>query len=437
MEILVRVAQLLLSLSILVLLHEAGHFFFSKLFKIRVEKFYLFFNPWFSLFKFKKGDTEYGVGWLPLGGYVKIAGMIDESMDKEQMKEPVQPWEFRAKPSWQRLLVMIGGVLVNFLLALVIYIAVLYTWGEEYVANKDVTYGIQADSLAQRIGFRNGDKIISLDGKPLENIATLQGDIVLNEVKNVLVERDGKQVNVAISPKFVPEILKAKGMFGPRVKYIVADVADGMPAKAAGVKAGDRFIKADTTTFEYVDEFKSYFAAHKNKKITVAALRGNDTVSFNIVPNSQGLIGTMFTTYEQFKISKIEYGFWESIPAGIDHGIDKAVKYVQQLKLIVKPETKAYESLGGFIAIGKIFPGSWDWGAFWEMTAFLSIILAIMNILPIPALDGGHVMFLLYEMVTRRKPSEKFMEYAQIVGMVILLALLIYANGNDIIKLFR
>lgn len=436
MEILVRVAQLLLSLSILVLLHEAGHFLFAKLFKTRVEKFYLFFNPWFSLFKFKKGETEYGVGWLPLGGYVKIAGMIDESMDKEQLKEPAQPWEFRAKPSWQRLFIMIGGVLVNFVLALFIYIAVLYTWGEEYIANKDVTYGIQADSLAQRIGFRNGDKIISLDGKPLENIATLQGDIIFNEVKNVKVERDGKPVNVAIDKKFVPEILKAKGMFGPRAKYIVEDVAKDMPAKAAGVKAGDRLIKADSASMTFVDEYRAYFSTHKNKKVALTIVRGKDTVNLSVAPNSNGLIGTALS-YSQFKLSKIEYGFFESIPAGIAHGFDKAVNYVKQLKLIFSPETKAYESLGGFIAIGKFFPGTWDWFSFWNMTAFLSIILAVMNILPIPALDGGHVMFLLYEMVTRRKPSEKFMEYAQIVGMVILFALLLFANGNDIVKLFK
>lgn len=436
MEILVRVAQLLLSLSILVLLHEGGHFFFSKIFKIRVEKFYLFFDPWFSLFKFKKGDTEYGVGWLPLGGYVKIAGMIDESMDKEQMKEPVQPWEFRAKPSWQRLLVMIGGVLVNFLLALFIYIGVLYTWGEEYVANKDVTYGIQADSLAQRIGFQNGDKILSLDGKPLENIATLQGDIILNEVKNVAVERQGKTVNVPIDSKFVPEILKAKGMFGIRAEYIVDDMKKDMPAMAAGLKTGDKLIKADSLNFKFVDEFKAYFNAHKNKAVALGLIRGKDTLTVNVTPNVDGLIGTSIN-FEQFKISKIEYGFWESIPAGITHGFDKAVNYVKQLKLIFTPETKAYESLGGFIAIGKFFPSTWDWYLFWNMTAFLSIILAIMNILPIPALDGGHVMFLLYEMITRRKPSEKFMEYAQIVGMVILFALLIFANGNDIVKLFK
>ncbi len=436
MEILVRVAQLLLSLSILVLLHEAGHFFFAKLFKTRVEKFYLFFNPWFSLFKFKKGETEYGIGWLPLGGYVKISGMIDESMDKEQMKLPAEPWEFRAKPSWQRLLIMVGGVLVNFLLALFIYIAVLYTWGQEYIANKDVTYGIQADSLAQRIGFRNGDKIVTLDGKPLENIVKLQGDIIFNQVKNVAVERNGQQVNVAVDPKYVPEILKAKGMFAPRVKYIAEEVSKDMPAKAAGVKAGDRFIKADTIGMTYVDEFRAYFAAHKNKKVAVAVVRGADTLTLNLVPNENGLIGTVLNT-NQFKISKIEYTFLESIPAGISFGFDKADNYIKQLKLIFSPETKAYESLGGFIAIGKIFPGSWDWNAFWNMTAFLSIILAIMNILPIPALDGGHVMFLLYEIVTRRKPSEKFMEYAQIGGMIILFSLLLFANGNDIVKLFH
>lgn len=436
MEILVRVAQLLLSLSILVLLHEFGHFFFAKLFKTRVEKFYLFFNPWFELFKFKKGETEYGVGWLPLGGYVKISGMIDESMDKEQMKQPAQPWEFRSKPSWQRLLIMIGGVLVNFLLALFIYIAVLYTWGEEYIANKDAKYGIQADSLAQRIGFRNGDKIISLDGKPLENVATLQADIIFNEVKSVKVERNGQQVDVPIASKFVPEILNAKGMFAPRVVYKVGEVAKDMPAIAAGVQVGDVFISADTTKMTFVDEYRAYFQSHKEKLVAVTLLRGKDTVKVNVKPNSNGLIGTMLD-FDQFKISKIEYGFWESIPAGISHGIDKGANYLKQLKLIFSPETKAYESLGGFIAIGKIFPGTWDWYAFWNMTAFLSIILAIMNILPIPALDGGHVMFLLYEMVTRRKPSEKFMEYAQIVGMVILFSLLIFANGNDIVKLFR
>ncbi len=436
MEILVRVAQLLLSLSILVLLHEAGHFFFAKLFKTRVEKFYLFFNPWFSLFKFKKGETEYGIGWLPLGGNVKISGMIDESMDKEQMKLPAEPWEFRAKPSWQRLLIMVGGVLVNFLLALFIYIAVLYTWGQEYVANRDVTYGIEADSLAQRIGFRNGDKIVTLDGKPLENIVKLQGDIIFNQVKNVAVERNGQQVNVAVDPKYVPEILKAKGMFAPRVKYIAEEVSKDMPAKAAGVKAGDRFIKADTIGMTYVDEFRAYFAAHKNKKVAVDVVRGADTLTLNLVPNENGLVGTMLSL-NQFKISKIEYTFLESIPAGISFGFDKADNYIKQLKLIFSPETKAYESLGGFIAIGKIFPGSWDWNAFWNMTAFLSIILAIMNILPIPALDGGHVMFLLYEIVTRRKPSEKFMEYAQIGGMIILFSLLLFANGNDIVKLFH
>lgn len=436
MDILVRVAQLLLSLSILVLLHEFGHFFFAKLFKTRVEKFYLFFDPWFSLFKFKKGETEYGVGWLPLGGYVKISGMIDESMDKEQMKQPAQPWEFRSKPSWQRLLIMLGGVLVNFLLALIIYIGVLYTWGEQYIANKDVTYGIEADSLAQKIGFRNGDKIISLDGKPLDNFATLQGDIIFNEVKNVAVERNGKEENVAIADKYIPEILNAKGMFRPRTVYIVGEVRDDMPAGAAGIKAGDRILKADSTRLQYFDEFRTYFQGKKNRPIALTLLRGNDTLTINVTPNADGLIGTVLNG-DQFKLTQVSYSFLESIPAGIGHGFDRAANYIKQLKLIFQPETKAYESLGGFIAIGKIFPTSWDWYAFWNMTAFLSIILAIMNILPIPALDGGHVLFLLYEMITRRKPSEKFMEYAQVVGMIILFGLLIFANGNDIVKLFH
>ncbi|HSH50897.1 MAG TPA: RIP metalloprotease RseP [Bacteroidales bacterium] len=436
MEILVKTGQFLLSISILVILHEFGHFLFAKLFKTRVEKFYLFFNPWFSIFKKKIGETEYGIGWLPLGGYVKISGMIDESMDKEQMKKPPEPHEFRSKPSWQRLLIMLGGVLVNFVLALIIYAAILYTWGDQYLPTKNVKYGIMADSLAKDIGLKNGDKIIALDNKPVEDFYKIVPNIVLNEVQTIQIERDGNKKEISVPDRIIPELLNTADFILPRLPFYVAGFTKSSPAKEAGLKLGDKLIAINNQPVEFFDEFKNTLGKYKNQEVTIYALRNNDTINAQVNVSDEGLIGVMadFNLTRFFEIESKEYDLLTSIPAGINKGVETFSSYLKQLKLIFSPKTEAYKSLGGFITIGKIFPATWNWQAFWNLTAFLSIILAIMNVLPIPALDGGHVMFLLYEMITGRKPSDKFMEYAQITGMLILLSLLLYANGNDIFR---
>lgn len=441
MEILIKAAQLVLSLSILVLVHEFGHFIFAKIFKCRVEKFFLFFDIGFSLFKTKKGETEYGIGWLPLGGYVKIAGMIDESMDKEQMKQPVQPYEFRAKPAYQRLLIMIAGVLMNFLIALVIYIGVLYAWGEEYLPTKNVKYGIEASPVGKEIGFQSGDKILSVDNKFIESFYDIVPTIVLDKAKIVQVERNGEKVDVEISEEDIALMVKNKRVIGIRFPFDlkIETFAKNSPARDAGMLKGDKILMAEGQLFEYHDQFSSLISENKGKEISIKALRGADTLTFPVKITEEGMIGVSWNNEfaKHFEFKTIKYGFFESIPAGIAKGWETSVDYLKQFKLIFNKKTKGYESLGGFITIGNIFPGMWDWHAFWNMTAFLSIILGIMNILPIPALDGGHVLFVLYEMITGRKPSDKFLEYAQIVGLSLLLLLVVYANLNDIIRLFR
>ncbi|KAB2868420.1 MAG: RIP metalloprotease RseP [Bacteroidales bacterium] len=439
MEILVKVGQFLLSLSILVILHEMGHFLFAKLFGTRVEKFYLFFNPWFSLFKVKHGETEYGVGWLPLGGYVKISGMIDESMDKEQMKQPPQPFEFRSKPAWQRLLIMVGGVLVNFVLALLIYSAILFTWGDEYLPTKSLKYGVACDSLAIELGFRNGDKILTVSGQEIENFQQISHDILLNENREVVVLRGSDTVKVNVSEDKLSRLVKNPIIFIPRFPFIVDELKENDVAEKAGLKKGDKLVAINNEPKQFFDEFKKSITENKNKTVTLSVQRDTQIVEIPVNVPETGIIGVVPVTdlKQFFEINKREYSFFQSIPAGIKRGLTTIRSYLKQLKLIFSPETKAYESLGGFITIGKIFPSTWDWQAFWGLTAFLSIILAIMNILPIPALDGGHVLFLFYEIITGRKPGDKFMEYAQITGMIILLALLLYANANDVIRLFK
>ncbi|MCJ7446696.1 MAG: RIP metalloprotease RseP [Bacteroidales bacterium] len=442
MTILIRILQFIMSLSILVLIHELGHFVFARYFKTRVEKFYLFFDPWFSLFKFKKGDTEYGVGWLPLGGYCKISGMIDESLDREQMKQPPQPWEFRSKPAWQRLLIMTGGVVFNFLLAILIYVFVLYAWGETYLPTSNVKYGIETDSTGHAIGLMNGDKILSVDNKYIDNFMQITADIILNDRKTIQVERDRQKLNIPIPTDYIAKLLKNKGQIDPRTPfnpYVISKHAKESPAKDAGVQVGDELISLDDIRFTYFDEFQKYLQENRNRPVVLNILRDGKGLNIPVIPTAAGLLGvycnrsiTMF-----FDLKTIRYGFFQSIPAGISKGFRTIVDYLKQFKLIFSKDTKAYESLGGFITIGSIFPGEWDWQVFWNLTAFLSIILAVINILPIPALDGGYVMFLLYEVVTGRKPSDKFLEYAQITGMILLLALLIFANGNDILRLLR
>ncbi len=439
--ILVKAAQLILSLSILVVLHEFGHFMFARLFKTRVEKFYLFFDPWFSLFKVKKGETEYGVGWLPLGGYVKISGMIDESMDKEAMKQPPQPWEFRSKPAWQRLLIMVGGVLMNFIFAFIIYIGVLYAWGETYLPTKNVTYGIEVNEVGKEIGFQNGDKILTVENKEVENFLKIVPTIVLDDARTVQVERDGKITNVEISDADLALLLKSKEVMTWRKPFDiqVGNVVDDSPAAEAGLQKGDVFVHVDGTQFEFYDEFSDYLNSKKNETITLTLLRDGNEINQPVSVSEEGKLGfyPVFNNTDFLQLATINYGLLESVPAGIKRGVQTTKDYLKQFKLFFRPETKAYESLGGFATIGNIFPATWDWFSFWNMTAFISIILAIMNLLPIPALDGGHVMFLMFEMISGRKPGEKFMEYAQIAGMVILLGLVLFANANDIIKMIN
>jgi regulator of sigma E protease len=439
MEILIKGGQLLLSLTILVIFHEFGHFLFARLFKTRVEKFYLFFNPWFSLFKFKKGDTEWGVGWVPLGGYVKISGMIDESMDVEAMKLPPQPHEFRSKKSWQRLLIMVGGVLVNILLAFVIYAMVLMVWGESYLPTENAKYGIVADPMAQKIGFQNGDKILTLDGKKIDNFLEIQKVIILDDVKTIKVQRDSIQVDVNLTKEVIPYMLKNKSFIRIGIPFIVEDYAPESTAKKAGILKGDRLIGINDKKMMLFEEYPDELLKLKGQEVKVQVLRNGSQVEIPVKVTDKGKLGLapLQDPEKLFTLKTKEYGFFAAIPAGISRGVTEIVDYLKQFKLIFNKETEAYKSVGGFIAIAKIFPAEWDWYAFWRMTALLSIVLGVLNILPIPALDGGHVIFLLYEVVTGRRPSDKFLEYAQVVGLVLLLGLLVFANGNDIWKLFK
>lgn len=437
--ILVKAGQLLLSLSILVVLHELGHFIPAKLFKTKVEKFYLFFDPWFSLFKFRKGDTEYGIGWLPLGGYVKIAGMIDESMDKEQMNRPPESWEFRSKPAWQRLIIMIGGVTVNLVLGFLIYTMILWHWGEQLLPVANVKYGIYTDSIGHSIGLKDGDRILSVDGKVPEDFRDITGDVILNEAKSIQVERDGQQLDLPIKEGFVGSTIKKKApIAGVRVPSVVDTIVKEkggveLAAYKAGMQAGDTIVSINGQPVSYYHEISKLLVKDSGRTIPIVVKRGAQTVELTASLPKTGTLGVSNFPDRHLDYVTKRYTFGEAIPAGFTKAITTLVGYVQQLRLIfVSKEVKASESLGGFMSIGNLFPSVWEWESFWTLTALLSIILAFMNILPIPALDGGHVLFLIYEIITGRKPSEKFMEYAQIVGMVLLFALLLYANGLDI-----
>ena len=442
MVILIKVLQLLLSLSILVIIHEFGHFAAAKIFKTKVEKFYLFFNPWFSIFKFNFKGTEYGMGWVPLGGYVKIAGMIDESMDKEQMKKPPQPWEFRSKPAWQRLIIMLGGVTMNVVLAIVIYIGLLSYFGEEYLPTQQVNkYGVVTDSLSRSMGFQNGDKILSIGGKEVENFQKIPIEIVLNEAQTATVLRDDKKVTIHFPDGSLSKLIKQKSssFLSPRIPFIAGKFARNSVAEKAGLHVGDTILGINRKYLRYFNTFREAVQSHKNQDITLIAKRGNDTLILPVHLGSDGLIGVypQANLNEFFKLNQKKYTIIQAIPAGFVRTWAGIGNYLKQLKLIFSPKVQAYKNVGGFIAIGNIFPAVWHWESFWRLTAFLSIMLAILNVLPIPALDGGHVLFLLYEIIARRKPSDKFLENAQIVGMVILFTLLILANGNDILKLFK
>ena len=439
MEIAIKVIQFFMSLSLLVAIHEFGHFIMARIFKIRVEKFYIFFDPWFSLFKWKRGDTEYGVGWLPLGGYVKIAGMIDESMDLEQMQAPEQPWEFRAKPAWQRFMVMIAGVMMNVLLAMMIYSGIRYVYGESYMANEDVRWGYEFNEAAERMGFCDGDKIISIDGEVIDDVNDIRSRLLLTkDDRQVVVERGGVEQAFTIPFEQLLEMRRSRAyedLYTLRFPFIVDSVASES-AVAAGLRVGDEVValndEQDITAQRMTTEL---LAQYKNDTVHLTVLRDGAREQLLVPVNAEGKIGVMLKS-DLFTPRTRSFTFWQAIPSGVSLAFETIGDYWQQLKLIFQPKTKMYEELGGFIAIGNIFPSEWDWLRFWTMTAFLSIILAVMNILPIPGLDGGHALFTLWEMLTGRKPSDKFLEIMQYIGFAILLALLIYANGNDIYRLF-
>ena len=491
MTILIKVLQFFLSLSILIFIHELGHFLAAKAFKTRVEKFYLFFDWGFSIFRCKKvngkwrfkffaknepekyiateykdaagkkqtkyepidlstlpeddwrrsDNTEYGIGWFPLGGYNKIAGMVDESMDKSAMQQPPQPWEFRSKPAWQRFIIMIAGVTMNVLLAFVIYIGLLTKEGEQYLSTEEVNkYGISVDSLAYEFGLRDGDKILAVDGQYIEKFTDIPMQIILEKAQAIEVERDGKDTVINLPNDAVTKLLSTQdaNFISFRVPFIVADMTDNSIGRAAGLEVGDQIIGINDIETVYYQDFTKTIKQFKGQDIDLWVVRDFDTLSLAMHLGEEGVIGAYLAPVSDFfEFETKEYTFWEAIPAGFRKTGKELSDYWKQVKLIFSPKTKAYESVGGFISIGKIFPEQWIWSIFWRMTAFLSIALSVMNILPIPALDGGHILFLLIEIITRRKPSDKFMEVAETIGLILVLGLVILANGNDIIRLFK
>ncbi len=437
---LIKAAQLILSLSILVVLHELGHFIPAKIFKTRVEKFFLFFDVKFALFKKKIGETVYGIGWLPLGGYVKIAGMIDESMDKEQMAQPPQPWEFRSKPAWQRLIIMVGGVTVNLLLGFFIYAMILFVWGERQVKADGLPDGFSPSPIMQSYGFKNGDIVTKVNGKPLENILDINKYLLLRDVSNLTVQNaDGSTRSISLPDSIGMQLFHAGEMtaLSPRFPAVIDSVINGSAAAKAGLQKGDKILSAGDTPTDFYDEFVTTIQQTKaGDTLPMMVKRGEERIALAIVPevkDGRKIIGIYTATAaSNIKITEKKYSLGAAFANGISYGYDVLRDYVSQFKFVFTK--KGATQVGGFGTIGKLFPAQWDWLSFWHATAFISIILAFMNILPIPALDGGHVVFLLYEIVTGRKPSEKVLEVAQMVGFVILIAILLYANGNDLYR---
>lgn len=443
MEIAIKLSQFLLSLSLLIILHELGHFIPAKMFKTRVEKFYLFFDVKYSLLKKKIGETEYGIGWLPLGGYVKISGMIDESMDKEQMALPPQPWEFRSKPAWQRLIIMLGGVTVNFILAFLIYIGMAYAYGDFYIKNSELKDGVWvANPTVEKAGIKTGDKIVAVDGDKIERFEPSINEKILMG-HTVTVNRDGKDVDVKLPVNFIDSFMKSdkKSLLLLRTPFVIGGVSDSSANKTV-LLPKDIITSLNGQPVKYMDEVMAFIDANKNKTVPATVLRDEKETPVTLKINAEGKLGVALGALKEenlekmgyYKFSREQYGFFESFPIGIERGINQVSGYGKQLKAIFNPSTGAYKGVGGFKAIFDIFPNTWSWEVFWNITALLSIMLGVMNLLPIPALDGGHVMFLLYEMISGKKPSDKFMEHAQMVGFVLLIALLLFANGNDIYK---
>ena len=445
MEILIKLSQFILSLSLIIVLHEFGHYIPAKLFKTRVEKFYLFFDIKFSLFKKKIGETVYGIGWLPLGGYIKIAGMIDESMDTEQMAKDPQPWEFRSKPGWQRLIIMLGGVIVNFILAFIIYVALAFNYGDNIIPLNSIDGGFFiTNPVFVEIGFQTGDKIISVDGEELETYSELRKSFIgANTYK---VDRDGEFIEINMPVDFLGKLSSSDDMttFELRRPFIIQDVSDSSLNKDYDLQQGDMITSMNDQEIKYFDQSISILNKNKGQTIDVEILRNNVTYNKVLNVDANGKLGVFHNggVSDMVELGYIEfenrsYSFSQSLSVGTSTFISSMGFYLDQVKAIFNPNTGAYKGLGGFIAIGNIFPGTWDWQVFWRITALISIMLGVLNVLPIPLLDGGHAMFLLYEMATGRKPSDKFIERVTVMGLVLLLALVVYANGNDIYKLFN
>ncbi len=441
MDLIIKITQFILCFSLLVFVHEGGHFLFAKLFKIRVEKFYLFFNPWFSLFKFKWKGTEYGMGWIPFGGYVSITGMIDETQDASKLASKPQPYEFRSKPAWQRLLVMVGGVMMNIITAIVIYIGLSYTYGSTYIKNTDINDGLAFTQTAKEIGFKNGDKLVSVNGETFENYSRYREAIIIGSAPLVEVIRDGKSFKIQIQDSDVPKLLKDQLIYDLRIPLSIDSVLAGSVFEKAGIKAGDSIVKFDNQSIKFQDEFLTIVKENPTRELELIVNRLNTNVidTITVTPPAEGLIG--FVTITQaipsiYKITSKSYTLLESIPEGVNRTWNMCASYVKQFKLIFNPETEAYKSVGSVLTMGDLFKPVWDWAYFWNITAFFSVILAIMNLLPIPALDGGHVLFLLYEVATGRRPSDKFLERAQVIGFYLLMAIMVLAMWNDIQKFF-
>lgn len=445
MVLLIKVLQVILALAILITVHEFGHFIFAKIFGIRVDKFFLFFDAggaklfstrssWFvKLFpKAKDWETEYGIGWLPFGGYCKIAGMIDESMDTEHLKTDPQPWEFRSKPAWQRILVMAGGVMFNFILAILTYSAILSIWGESYLANKGNR--IYVNELAYDLGFRNGDEILMFDDYVPEEFQMLQADLARQTARKATVLRDGDTLDIYIDHSMIGDILNTPGMFDLAIPFTVRSIAEDSPNTGKDLQSGDRIISIAGTDVEFVQDAWSVLERHAGENVGISFLRGQDTLMTEIAVDTSGRIGVYLV---QPEIQKKEYGLAASIPAGFRKTFSTIGGYLQDLKLVATPSTEAYKSVGSFIAIGQIFPSAWDWHSFLSIIALLSIMLGVMNLLPIPALDGGHIVFTLYEMITGRKPSDNFLYITQLIGLILVFGLMILAFGNDISRLIR
>lgn len=443
----IQILLFILSLSLLIVLHEWGHYITARWFKVRVLKFYLFFdflfpfpNVWnFSLFKKKKGDTEYGIGWFPLGGYVQMAGIMDESMDKEALKEPPKPYEFRAKPAWQRLIILLGGIIVNVLLAFIIYAGVLWAYGEQKLPVENMPHGLYADSLAQSIGIQNGDVIVEVNGKTVEFAGRATSMMLLDKATDFVVLRDGERIPMTVETSFYKELVDNRGLGFVSMAMLptIGGFGKDSPMEAAGSQVGDRIVKMNNKEIDYFQEVASYLTCRINENIQVEVERDGEIIPMSVTTNDQGMLGIIVSPDPEIEYVTKSYNFIQAIPAGISRSYRVLVSYIKQFGLIFDSEIQGYKQIGGFGAIGSLFPNTFDWRSFWELTAFLSIMLAFLNLLPIPALDGGHALFTIYEMIFRKPAPERFLEMAQLIGMILLFALVIYANGNDVVRLFN